>query len=390
MGKVTKHLEGHSREQRIKVRRELGKLKDLTVQSPTRKRYNRALELFGVYLKDHHLVLPRDIASLDPLVSDYIEHVWATGEGKALASDTVAAIQDNQPQTRNRLPSVWRLMKAWSMHEIPNRAPPLPESALHALVGLAFFRSDYWFGISLLVGFYGMLRTGELLQIKSSHITMSRECGPAVIFLGYTKGGRRMGAAESVTINVIPLCRFLWKWVHSVSRIQNLCPPSHIWRQQFNAYVQDLKFDAFSFRPYSLRRGGLTFWFQQHNSLDKLCIQGRWAAQKTARIYINEGLAMLAELQLPWTPVTRRYLSTYTNACKAPIPKLDHTSKGGRSGGRGSKQKSQVRVSKKALFSEFLGEMQKRQGRSVIFPRLGGEGDSTQGFWPLLLLAWRE
>ena len=99
---------------------------------------------------------------------------------------------------------------------------------------------------------------------------------------------------------------------------------------------------------------------------------------------------MLAELQLPWTPVTRKYLSTYTNACKAPIPKLDHTSKGGRSGGRGSKQKSQVRVSKKALFSEILGEIQKRQGRSVIFSRLGGEGDSTQGFWPLLLLAWRE
>ncbi len=104
------------------------------------------------------------------------------------------------------------------MNEIPNRAPPMPESVVQSMAGLAFFRTDYCFGISLLLGFYGMLRTGELLSVKSTHITMSRECGPAVLSLGYTKGGRRMGAAESVTIGVVPLCRFLWKWMHSTSR----------------------------------------------------------------------------------------------------------------------------------------------------------------------------
>ena len=350
MGKVAKHVEGHTREQRIAVRKKLGKLKDLTVQSPTRKRYNNALQLFGDYLRVHRLHLPPDISSLDPLVGDYVEHLWATGCGRALASDTVAAIQDSQPQTRNRLPSVWRLMKAWSMNEIPNRAPPMPESVVQSMAGLAFFRSDYCFGISLLLGFYGMLRTGELLSVKSTHITMSRECGPAVLSLGYTKGGRRMGAAESVTIGVVPLCRFLWKWMHSTSRTSLLCPTSHVWRQRFNVYLQDLKFHSFSFRPYSLRRGGSTFWFGQHSSLDKLCVQGRWASQKTARIYINEGLALLAELHLNWTPTNRKYLCVYVNTCKSSLPNLELASQRGSSGGRGKRQKDRAHVSKKALF----------------------------------------
>ena len=51
-------------------------------------------------------------------------------------------------------------------------------------------------------------------------------------------------------------------------------------------------------RPYSLRRGGATFWFSRHLNLDKLIIAGRWQAVKTARVYINEGLAVLAELHL--------------------------------------------------------------------------------------------
>lgn len=52
------------------------------------------------------------------------------------------------------------------------------------------------FGVSLLVGFYAMLRTGELLHLKNSHIYMTGLKAPAVLFMGMTKQGKRMGAAE--------------------------------------------------------------------------------------------------------------------------------------------------------------------------------------------------
>ena len=371
----------------MKVRKQLGKLRDLTVQSSTRRRYNLALEAWGKYLVDENIYLPKEIAALDPILADYIEHLWSTGAGRALASDTVAAVQDKQPQTRNRLPSVWRLLKAWSMHEIPNRAPPLPEPALKATVGLSFFRNDYYFGLSLLLGYYGMLRTGELLAIQVSHVTISRERGPAVISLGYTKGGRRAGAAESVTIGVESVCRILWKWTQSASKHKNLCPASHVWRKKFNDVLESLNFTKYTFRPYSLRRGGSTFWFGQHSSLDRLCVQGRWASHKTARVYVNEGLALLAEITLPWTSQNSVFLVQYAKACKAPVPKLEPTVSvsNGRTGGRGNRnlgvKRGQKKGQKKPLFQITRNShMVLRVGVSM-FSRLGGRLGSTLGFW---------
>ena len=85
------------------------------------------------------------------------------------------------------------------------------------------------------------------------------------------------------------------------------------WRAQFNEALQALNLGEYGFRPYSLRRGGATFWFSRHHSLDKILLQGRWQAAKTARIYINEGLSILAEMSLPPShPSLRPFLSVFS------------------------------------------------------------------------------
>lgn len=91
------------------------------------------------------------------------------------------------------------MLRTWSVNEIPNRAPPLPEGALHAMVGWSLFKGHHDFALSLLVGYYALLRTGELCDLKSSSIFMTSPAKPAVISLGFTKGGKRAGAAESCT-----------------------------------------------------------------------------------------------------------------------------------------------------------------------------------------------
>ena len=63
--------------------------------------------------------------------------------------------------------------------------------------------------------------------------------------------------------------------------------------------LQSLSLEQWEFRPYSLRRGGATFWFNRHGSLDRILLQGRWMAAKTARTYLNEGLAVLTEINIP-------------------------------------------------------------------------------------------
>ena len=310
----------------------MGTLRSLTVQPATKARYQRALDRFLLFLKNNKLELPRQRALLDHFTSEYLEYLWSQGEGRALASDTIAGLQDQDPRLRGMLPCTWRLLKVWHAHEIPNRAPPLPESILKAMVGYALFHGRPMFALSLLLGFYCMLRTGELLGLRRNHVEVSDLDGPAIVSLGFTKGGKRHGAAESVTATVQDLVRRLWQWKHSA--INPLTVSAHAWRSEFSATLKALHLEQFEFRPYSLRRGGATFWFNKHGSLDRLLLQGRWHAPRAARIYINEGVAILAELKLP-VASTRVFSHIYARSLDNPLPQLELTRKTSRAGGRG-------------------------------------------------------
>ena len=342
-------LEGVTQEQRAKIRRRLGTLRQLTVQPTTRKRYDKAVDQFLQFLHSEKLELPTTKAKLDPLVCDYLEHLWSQGYGRGLACDTLAGLQDLQPGLGSHLPAAWRLLRTWQTNEIPSRAPPLPEHIAHAMCGWAVFHGWFSFGISLLLGFYSMLRTGEILGILSSHV----ECGPgalqALINLGLTKGGKRLGAAESVVLGFEPVVKVLRSWKKVSTPSTSLTPSPAKWRSLFNQCLEQLNITDFGFRPYSLRRGGATFWFQKHQNLDRILIQGRWHTQKSARIYLNEGLAVLSQMRLPASDSRLKpFLTVYKNFLLNPsIPTLEPPAKGGRAGGRGKKKGKNSRSGRK-------------------------------------------
>ena len=133
------------------------------------------------------------------------------------------------------------------------------------------------------------------------------------------------------------------------------CPRTHVpyfkaphaWRNLFSECIQKLKLDKWEFRPYSLRRGGATHLFVKGGSLDKVLLAGRWTALKTARIYINSGLAMLTEIQVPkplLTPFHQIFLTWNSK------PSLEQVLSENRAGGRGKSAK--------------LKRSQKREGES--------------------------
>ena len=161
------------------------------------------------------------------------------------------------------------------------------------MVGYSIFKREYQFAISLLVGYFGVLRTGEILGLNSSHISVESERGPGVISLGMTKGGQRQGAAESVALTAEQPIRWLWAWSHSCPDHHPLCSTPAHWRKQFNDTLKAVGFEGHDFRPYSLRRGGATYWFRKWGTLDRLLLYGRWQNAKTARTYVNDGLSVL-------------------------------------------------------------------------------------------------
>ena len=322
MPKRKARLEGRDKEERKKIRKEMGSLQSLTVQPATRKRYTAAVDKFLQFLNREGLALPTCRSKLDILTAEYMEFLWQNGEGRALASDTVAGLQDHDPCLKGKLVCTWRLLKVWHTHEVPNRAPPIPERVLHAMVGYCLFHNKHLYALSLLVGFYGMMRTGEVIGLRRSQVEVTSDTGPSVISLGLTKSGKRQGAAESVTLSVYEVSRRLRQF--KGSRCAQLTGSAAAWRAEFSKILSALGLEEFQFRPYSLRRGGATFWFTKHGSLDRLLIQGRWQAPRTARLYINEGLATLAEMKVPFHKL-RGFCHIFDQASTNALPKLERT-----------------------------------------------------------------
>ena len=195
------------------------------------------------------------------------------------------------------------------------------------------------FGLSLRVAFFGLLR--ELLSLRAKDIFIPGPKGPAVLSLGLTKGGARQGAAESVTLHERSILPALWKWKQSATPSQFLTVKPHAWRALFAKANEALRLNDLHFRPYSLRRGGATFWFNQHGSFDRLLVQGRWAAARTARVYLNDGLAQLADMS-PSNSFLRPYVNLY---CQSPNLEPGPPQRRARPGGRGRAKKGKLTVS---------------------------------------------
>ena len=84
---------------------------------------------------------------------------------------------------------------------------------------------------------------------------------------------------------------------------------------QFRAWFRDalvtLKLNKFQLTPSSVRRGGATHHFRLHQDLENTVFRGRWGSLKVARIYVTDGLAAWAKLQL--SPALRFFLLQYAN-----------------------------------------------------------------------------
>ena len=103
-------------------------------------------------------------------------------------------------------------------------------------------------------------------------------CAPrdrqVLISLGLTKSGKRQGAAESVILGIEAGIALVRQWKHVAHTTTPLVLSPVRWRSLFSECLTALGLDRFQYRPYSLRRGGATWWFQKHQNLDRIWCRG--------------------------------------------------------------------------------------------------------------------
>ena len=217
-------------------------------------RYKGAVQRFLFWVLTCYGVLAVDLQQLDTQAADYIECLWAEGETKLLAGDTLSGIQ-HFLNTRKILTGAWPLYNVWTKVEAPCQVPPLLPLMVQALVGAAWAAGDVAFSACVAVGYHCCLRTGEFLNIGEHSLMLGdNDCG--LLGLGYSKTGKRKGVQEMVVIEeptVGWLCKHACKLSPNPTKM--FAEGANIFHAKFAQYLVFLGLSEIGFKPCSIRRG---------------------------------------------------------------------------------------------------------------------------------------
>ena len=295
-----------SRAERKRQRRSID-LEDASLTDQTRTRYYLALRKLMPSLNQ---IETFDI--LDEKVCIWIQRMWKQGEPLLTIGDALSALHFFQPSTKRQIPHAWKLFATWRKLEVPARAPPLTAVLVRGMSALALNRGQLELATCLILGFHALLRTGELLTLRGTDFLVGKT--HALLRLELTKTGRRRAVSEAISIQDEIVLLLLTTLLQV--RKDKGCLEAFLWTQSHQAFRQNFKklchdfgLDHLQFRPYSLRRGGATDFFQRTLSMEATLLRGRWESSRVARLYINDGLSFLPTLKT--TPKMSKMLAKH-------------------------------------------------------------------------------
>lgn len=314
---------GNTKAERRAERSKVGELNQQMVNSQTVSRYESSFASFLSFCGKSKVQLELDVSLLDDLMSKYIEFLWRDGEPKSYANYAVASLQHMIPKVRRQLTQSWKLVSTWNKLELPVRATPLSPEVAIAFSGTFFKWGWKRVACMIMVAFSTFLRTGEMFRIRKRHVTMSGTSKSAILFLEDTKTSQRqMIQWEKVIVEEGVALDCLWYLYKHASPNDLLVDISvHLFRKIWKDAVQDLHLGQFRYQPYSIRRGGATSSYRRGVGFDELMSRGRWSHLATARLYLDEGLQELSQLQ--FSPQTKSAIRSATRTFSRCKPERD-------------------------------------------------------------------
>ena len=143
------------------------------MEPKTKLRYDSVLALFVAWLalaNQSFEILVIQPTELDTLAVDYLQVMYDEGRPKGEAGVLISALQNRFPSLKTHLLASWRAAKAWSYLEPGHFRKPWPEDLVWAVAGLAFELGWWGVGMGVILGLYGLLRPGEISNLKREDI----------------------------------------------------------------------------------------------------------------------------------------------------------------------------------------------------------------------------
>ena len=243
------------------------------------------------------------VDALSEWLEEYMTVMYENGHSRRAAAETLNAVAQRFGWVRSALAGPWGLIRTWEMLEPVQHHPPMPVQVVRALAVTAMVWKWHHVAVSLVLGFFGLLRPSELIGLRRRDLMLpSDHFSTEALYLrvGQPKTRHRAAASQHVRIDEqgVP------EWVDLM--LQEMPPWRKIWHGSWASFKH--RFDLLQLEvlgrkpllPSSLRPGGATYLFRLwHENLPRLQWRGRWRSFRMLETYVQELGAAECFVRLP-------------------------------------------------------------------------------------------
>ena len=241
--------------------------------------------------------VPTALLHLDEAVSSRLEALWSEGESVNAVADTLSALAHFLPFSHGWVRRGWKLLKTWRKVEPAHRCAPMTPLICLGLAGAAAQLERPDVAALLLVGFDGMMRSQSIFSLRRRHVSFYRD--RAVVQMEATKTTARRGGVELIVIQAAVAVATLRAACAGLTGDQLVLRSSvSDFRRVFAGLIEVLGLNNVGVAVYSLRRGGASFDFLTHNSMERTLLRGHWQSTSAARVYVQDAAAEITNLRL--------------------------------------------------------------------------------------------
>ena len=150
----------------------------------------------------------------------------------------------------------------------------------------------------VLSGYDLILRSHEMFLMRVAHVRFFHAQRKVVVKLPRAKTSRRKNAVEFAESKCQVTYRALWTVCKALPRHATVLHRSPAqFRQIFRMLCDTLMLSPLV-NVYSLRRGGATWDFFKHGSMETTLLRGRWQSSTAARVYVADAAAAVVDYSL--------------------------------------------------------------------------------------------
>ena len=249
-------------------------------------------------------------SQVDTALVAFLNDAEASGEQFYLAKHAVLGCQHTWRGLKGKLVRAWDCVSGWQSRRAWSNRVPMSRDILEylfltavnwALADQACARLLFPFAILLRLGFYGLLRPGEICRMKVGDISVppvSSGDSSVVVAIADPKTKRFMGRAQFSQAQDGCTVRWL-RWL-----LEGLPPGVKVWpstlqsfRTMFRAVLEKARL-TLPLTPGSLRAGGATHLVTSGMEIARIRFLGRWKSDTGLAAYIQEAVARLVWHQL--------------------------------------------------------------------------------------------